>query len=215
VRHLLYLLPPIGVLSLLSLCGAQDMPALDPEAMKLLQQVQEQNQSIPAEILALMPEGLGVTEKSWVVEPTTNSLLQLDLRSEELRILLTSYNLKSMVGKLTADQSLELQRKDAREEWLRLNPKRQEDYREFSEPEKVDVPNGKLYVQKLLCKAHHEGEGQVPESVSYTGFLYLEVTNGVLKAEISGMRDSRADVEEWLRHVADNASKLKLETYFE
>jgi hypothetical protein len=209
--------------------GAQDLPQMDPEAMKILQSYQQQQENIPAEMLALMPPGLALTEKKWYVEVSSKMLLQLDLKSFmgstnlensenyalDFRLDLTAYNLNSVPGKMTADQSLDLQRREVQSNWIDTHQESQIDEIVNSKPEAIQIPQGQLLIQKIVSKAHQEGEGTVPEKTSYCGFLYLEMENGYLTAEMQPVPNTKVGIEKWLKHVAGTAAKLKLGKYFE
>jgi hypothetical protein len=187
-----------------------------------------QNQNIPPEVMSLMPPGIQATEKNWTVEPTTKMLLQANLTANigntklentqayelELNILMTVYNLNSMVGKMTADQSLKIQRQEMQDQWMRGHGEKQEDYKTFYKPEKMPVTGGYILIQKIFHKAHVDGEGNVPESTHYCGFLYMDMEAGWLTAEVQPIPNTKAGIEKWLKHIAAVGAKLDVKKYF-
>jgi hypothetical protein len=208
---------------------AQGLPPMDPEAMKVIQSYQEQNENIPPEILGLMPSDLKVTEKKWSVETSSKMLLQLNLActigsirlentedySLDLWIRMTTYNLKSDLGKMIADQSLDTQRQQVQSTWFDNHQESQDDILTISKPEKIEVPHGAIYIQKIYARAHLEGEGMVPEKTSYCGFLYMDMEAGYLTAEVQTLPNTKTGIEKWFKHIAASAAKLKMEKYFE
>jgi hypothetical protein len=196
--------------------------------MKLLQSYQQQQQEIPPELLGLMPSGLTITEKNWYVEESSKMLLQLSLKSFlastnlensenyalDFRIYLTAYNVNSVPGKMTADQSLDIQRQEVQNNWAGIHTASQVDEVQSYAPEALQVSHGKILIQKVVSQAHQEGEGTVPGRTTYCGFLYLEVKNGYLTAEVQPVPNTKAGVEIWLKHVAETAGKLNLDKYF-
>lgn len=207
---------------------AQEQSGLDPEAMKLLAGYQKQNENIPPEILTLMPPNLQITDKQWMVEASQKMLLQLKLHSYlgstqiensegytlDLVIIMTAYNLNSMVGKMTADQSLDLQRREAKENWLRTHPADKQGPVEYCPAEMIAVPGGAIYIQKIFSAAHVDGEGMAPARTQYCGFLYMDMPAGWLTAEIQNLPNTKVGVEKWLRHIAATAAKIKPDKYF-
>ncbi len=228
MRKFFPLLILLGIIFTLAPAFAQTPPPIDPETMKFLQDYNKQNTTPPPEILALMPPGLEITEKQWSVESWSKMLLQLTLVSSmgstridntedytlDLRLQMTAYNMNSDMGKMTANQTLEPLRKDAQIRWLDLHKESQEYETTYYKPEKIEVPHGYYYIQKIFVKAHSEGEGMVPEKTNYCGYLYLEVEAGCLTAEVQTVPNTKAGIEKWLKHIADSAAKLKLEDYF-
>ncbi len=214
--------------SAFNLSFAQEIPSIDPEAMKILQSYQHQNENIPPEILGLMPPELKITEKNWMVEESSKMQLQATLSSSigstelentesyalDLKINMTAYNMNSMVGKMTADQSLTIQIQEVQNNWLNLHKENQDGQITYSKPEKTQIPGGYILIQKIYSKAHHEGEGMVPERTEYCGFLYMEMEAGWLTAEVQTVPNTKAGMEKWLKHIAAAAGKLDVKKYF-
>jgi hypothetical protein len=209
--------------------SAQDQMQIDPEAMKFIQNQQQQTGNIPPEILALMPVGLKVTEKTWYVEPMNKMLLTLALESHinstklennevydlELKIAMTAYNMKSDVGKMSADNSLKEMRQGAQNNWLDAHPESSSEFETIYTPEKIVLsPKSFILTQKTFAPAHDEGEGRVPESTHYTGYLYLEVEGGFLTSEVQQIPNTKAGIEKWLRYISTSTGKLDLNKYF-
>ncbi len=212
----------------LSLTGfAQEMPQIDPEALKLMESFQKQNANIPAELLALMPAGLELTNKHWMVEPTSKMLLNLSLESNTytklensenyylvIKISMNAYNVNSFLGKTMADQTLAMQRQEAAQEWLQEHPAGVKEWLQHFEPEKIQLPKGVLYTQKIHAQKHGDGEGDVAARTTYVGFLYLDVPGGFLTAKIGEVPNTKAGIEKWLQQIAAAAGKLNIDSYF-
>jgi len=208
---------------------AQEIPdiKLDPEAMKLVQQYTQHNNEIPSEVSALIPPGLPLTEKEWSVEASQKMLLQADLTSHidstkienteaytlDLHVVGTVYNPGSVAGKMILDQSLAQQRKEVQENWTSIHPAKKEGHITRSQPEKITVPKGYILVQKMESAAHHEGEGMVPARVEYCGFLYVELENGWLWAEVQPIPNTKSGIVMWLGHVAAKANIIDFKKY--
>lgn len=213
------LLLPFAVLT-------QEMEEIDPEILRMAESQQQQNENIPAEILALMPKELTISEKNWMVEPSYKTLLQLSLTSSaaatgphndldaDVQITMTVYNMASSIGKMTAAQALKPQRAEMQKEWLNQHPAGTEYERTAEKPEKIAVPKGYILLQKIVYANHHEGEGNVPGHTAYCGFLYQEVDNGVLIATVEEREGNKADIEKWLKHIASVSVKLNTAKYF-
>jgi hypothetical protein len=205
---------------------AQGMEDIDPEILKMAESYQKQNENVPAELLALMPKELTVSEKNWMVEPSYKTLLQLSLTSSaaatrphndlgaEVQIIMTVYNMASSFGKMTAAQALKPQRTEMQKEWLNQHPAGTENERTGEKHEKIAVPKGYILLQKIVYADHHDGEGNVPGHIAYCGFLYQEVDNGVLIATIEERDGNKADIEKWLKHIAAGSGKLNTAKYF-
>lgn len=207
---------------------AQDEIEIDPEVMELMGNYQEQNENIPIEMLALMPSELEVSKKTWMVEPSTNMMLTVNLESTmnntqlentesyqlNLRISMTSYNMKSYAGKMMADQSLDSQRQEAQDSWVRVHPESSGEILKIYQPEKIVLSQGYILIQKTYSPAHEEGEGMVAERTTYAGFLYMDVENGFLTAEVQTVPNTKVGIEKWLRHIGTSALKLDIEKYF-
>lgn len=206
----------------------QEQPAMDAEALKILAGYQKQNESVPPEILTLMPANLQITDKQWMVEASRKMLLQLRLHSYlgstqiensesyalDLLIIMTAYNPNSMVGKMTADQSLDMQRQEAKENWQRIHQAEKVDYLEQFKPVMTPVPGGAIYIQKIYSAAHHEGEGTVPARTEYCGFLYMDMPVGWLTAEIQNVPNTQMEIDKWHKHMAATAAQIKPDKYF-
>ncbi len=223
---------PILALLILTAAGicvlAQQIPEIDPEAMKLLQQYQQQNNDMPPEIAALAPPGLPLTQKEWSVESSQKMRLQADLVCHadstkientegytlDLHIVGTAYNANSVPGKMILDQSLSQQRKQVQENWTSIHPAKKEGHITWSQPEKIVVPKGYILIQRIDYAAHHEGEGMVPARVEYCGFLYMELENGWLWAEVQPLPNTKAGIDKWLKHVNVKAALLDPKKYF-
>jgi hypothetical protein len=222
---------PVNILilfSAFSLSFTQEIPKIDPETMKIIQSRQQNNESIPSEILGLMPQGLKITEKNWMVEESSKMLLQASLSSSigstnlentesyalDLKINLTAYNMNSIVGKMTADQSLDIQRQEVQNNWSNLHIENQDGSTTYFKPEKIQVPGGYILIQKIYSKAHQEGEGMVPERTEFCGFLYIEMEAGWLVAEVQAIPNTKAGMEKWLKYIASTAGKLDVKKYF-
>jgi hypothetical protein len=225
-----YLLPMLilGLFSAFSVCFAQEIPNIDPDAMKIMQQYQQQSRNVPPEILGLMPPGLPLTQKEWSVEVTQKMLFQADLVANigstklentegytlDMRVLATAYNMNSIGGKMTADQTLTTQRQEVQDNWTKIHTAKKDRHITYSQPEKIVVPGGYILTQKIYYAAHDEGEGRVPERTEYCGFLYMELESGWLWAEVQPVPNTKAGIEKWLKHTAAAASKLEVKKYF-
>jgi hypothetical protein len=207
---------------------AQGNLEIDPDVKKIMANYQQQNENIPKEILSLMPPGLMVTNKTWMAEPSTNMMLTMNLESAmdnvkldnteafqlNLRISMTAYNLKSDVGKMMADQSLQTQRQGARDSWTTAHPETNKGLAKIT-TEKIMVPKGFILIQKTFVPAHGDGEGMVSERTTFTGFIYKEVEAGFLTAEVQTVPNTKTGIEKWLRHIESSAGKLVIGKYFQ
>ena len=190
------LLLPFAVLT-------QEMEEIDTEILKMAESYQTQSENIPAEILALMPKELTISEKNWMVEPSYKTLLQLSLTSSaaetgphndldaEVQLTMTVYNMASSIGKMTAAQALKPQRAEMQKEWLNQHPAGTENERTAEKHEKIAVPKGYILLQKIVYADHHDGEGNVPGHTAYCGFLYQEVDNGVLSPLLKSGKETK------------------------
>lgn len=215
----------ITLLALMSHCllNAQGTIEMDPEGKKIMENFQKQNENIPRELLALMPAGLEITRKNWMVEPSEKMQLTLNLESMmnntqlenavpyqlNLRISMTAYNMKSDGGRILAGQWLEMQRGGARDSWLAAHPESDHNHTKVHPPEKIVLPKGFILIQKSYSPRHGDGEGMVSERTTYAGFLYQEVEAGFLTAEVQAVPNTKAGIEKWLRQIASSAAKLR------
>ncbi len=210
----------------LGLAGAQAAVTDDPayaDAMKMMQNAQDQKQNIPAEIVALMPSPFKAQDQSFFVEPNMKSLLNVSLGSgvttvkdyqTELKIVMNAYDMSSEMGKMMGGSSLPAQRKEAVANWTSAHPATQQNETHYGTPEKIALPKGYLLIQKVHTPRHEDGEGMVNASTTFNGFLYMDVDGGYLTAQADAVKDSKADLEAWLRSIAEKAGKLKIRTYF-
>jgi hypothetical protein len=202
---------------------AQGNIEMDPEGMKIMENFQKQNENIPRELLALMPAGLEITRKNWMVEPSEKMQLTLSLESMmnsvrlentvsyqlNLRISMTAYNMKSEGGRMLAGQMLEMLRGGARDSWPAAHPESERNHTKVYPPEKIVLPKGFILIQKSYSPRHGDGEGMVSERTTYAGFLYQEVEAGFLTAEFQAVPNTKTGIEKWLRQIASSAAKLK------
>lgn len=200
---------------------------LDPETMKMMQQYQQQSQDVPSELLALMPKGLEISSKNWMMEPSAKMMFQLDLNSAmstklensedyqlEVKINLTAYNMASPGGKAIADSALKSQQSSITANWTAGHPEKKSSDCVASKPEKIAVPRGYILIQKIFTPRHADGEGMVPEKTEYCGFLYQDIDAGFLTAEIANVPNTKAGIEKWLKQIAAAGSKIKPDKYF-
>ena len=200
---------------------------LDPETMKMMQQYQQQSQDIPAELLALMPKGIEISSKNWMLEPSSKMMFQLGLQSAmstkldnteeyqlELKINLTAYNMASPGGRAIADAALRAQQSSLTENWNTAHPETKTAECVASKPEKIAVSRGFILIQKIFSPRHADGEGMVPERTEYCGFLYQDVDGGFLTAETGKVPNTRAGIEKWLKQISAAGSKIKPGKYF-
>jgi hypothetical protein len=213
----------------ISLSFTQEIPKIDPEIMKIMQSNQQNSESIPTEILGLMPQGLKITEKNWMVEESSKMLLQATLSSSigntklentesyalDLKINMTAYNMNSVVGKMTADQSLDIQKQEVQNNWLNIHKENQDGPKTSFKPEKIQIPGGYILIQKIYSKTHNEGEGMVPDRTEFCGFLYIEIESGWLTGEVQAIPNTKVGIEKWLKHIGAAAGKLNVKKYFE
>ncbi len=207
--------------------SAQDAGDLDPEAMKLVDKYKEQNANMPPEVKALMPSYLSLSDSKWLVEESSKMLLQGSLQADnnsanvdgkkidnvDYKIIVSVYNMKSPMGKMMADSTLKDLRKQGKEEWASQHKAEKDGPTTRSAPEKITVQKGYMLIQKIVVAEHKDGEGNVPSSIRYCGYLYLEVDNGLLTAEI-GEVSERGAVEKIMRSTAGNAVKIKWDKFF-
>lgn len=202
-------------------------PGFDPEAAKMEDTFKGQSADMPKEVAALMPRVLKIHDRSWVVEQTMKILLQASLQSDDFiqtaenrslhvlyKIIVNVYNIDSPMGKSTADSTLRDMRMNALDDWAARHPAEVNDYSTRSAPEKIKVNKGYIYIQKIFSARHNDGEGMVPESTSYSGFLHLEVDNGLLTAEADDVADRTFLLDKLLRQTAAAGVKIRWEKYF-
>ena len=200
---------------------------LDPETMKMMQQYQQQSQDVPSELLALMPKGIEVSSKNWMLEPSAKMMFQLTLQSAtstklentenyqlELKIGLTAYNMASSGGKAIADAALRSQQSSLTGNWTAAHPETKSAECVASKPEKIAVTRGFILIQKIFTPRHADGEGMVPEKTEYCGFLYQDVDGGFLTAETGKVPNTKAGIEKWLKQISASGSKIKPGKYF-
>jgi len=60
---------------------SQDMPEIDPETAEIMKNYQNQSENMPAEVKALIPASVKITDQNFAVEATTNILLTSSLRA--------------------------------------------------------------------------------------------------------------------------------------
>jgi hypothetical protein len=200
---------------------------LDPETMKMMQQYQQQSQDVPAELLSLMPKGIDISSKNWMLEPSSKMMFQLGLQSAmstklentedyqlEVKISLTAYNLSSPGGKAIADAALRSQQSAITGNWTAAHPEKKSAECVASKPEKITVARGFILIQKIFMPRHADGEGMVPERTEYCGLLYQDVDGGFLTAEIGSVPNTKAGIEKWLKQIASAGAKIKPDKYF-
>ena len=212
---------------LISAVSAQDGNEIDPESMKLIEKYREQNKNMPKEVAALLPGYLTATDSTWMVEETSKILLQGTLQADnedatvdgksvtgvKYKITVNVFNMKSSAGKMTANSSLNGLRKRGREEWAGQHKAEKDGHVTSYAPEKIAVKKGYILIQKKFSAAHDDGEGTVPAETTYCGYLYMEVDNGLLTAEISELKEKSA-IEKILKHTAASAAKIMWDSYF-
>ena len=212
---------------LVNAVSAQDGNEIDPETMKLVEKYRDQNANMPKEVSALLPGYLTATDSTWMVEETSKILLQGTLQADnenaiidgksidgvKYKIIVNVFNMKSSAGKMTANSTLNGLRKRGREEWAGQHKAEKDGHETSYAPDKIAVQKGYILIQKKFSAAHDEGEGTVPAETTYCGYLYMEVDNGLLTAEIGELKD-RSAVEKILKHTAAAATKIRWESYF-
>lgn len=215
------------IIGLMAAGSAQDGSEIDPETMKLVEKYREQNASMPKEVSALLPGYLTATDSTWMVEETSKILLQGTLQADNenatidgknvngvnYKIIVNVFNMKSSAGKMTANSTLNGLRKRGREEWAGQHKAENNGPDTSYAPDKIAVQKGYILIQKKFSAAHDDGEGTVPAETTYCGYLYMEVDNGLLTAEIGELKDKTA-VEKILKHTAAAATKIRWESYF-
>lgn len=190
----------------------------DPEVKKLMKSYQDQAQNVPAELLAMKPAGLTATGTNYNKEMSENSTISfsLDMNSDKeyciVKLIYGAYNLKSDIGKMTA-KNAGIGRKQDIADRMKEFRARKEDWKTWYEPKVTAVPNGKMFIQKIFSDKHGDGEGDVPAETVYQGLLFLDREWDFVTVEVGPIKDS-AQVEKWLKHVADKASKLSMEKLF-
>lgn len=202
---------------------AQDIPEIDPETAELLQKYQNLSGNVPAEVEALVHKSVKITEKKFTVEPSTNMLLTSVMRADnresnpevqlEYEIIINVFNVKNSLGKSTANSSLGTMRKEMLKNWTEPHPIEKNGPTTRNAYEKIPVAKGYMLIQKIFTEKHGDGEGDVPESTTYAGFLYLELDNGILTASTNEITDKKA-LETMLKHTAAGAVKIKWDSYF-
>lgn len=207
--------------------SAQDDGEIDPEMMKLVDKYREQSANMPKEVSALLPGYLTATDSTWMVEQTSKILLQGTLQADnesatvdgknvtgvKYKIVVNVFNVKSPTGKMTANSSLKELRKRGREEWAGRHKAEKDGHKTNYSPEKIPVQKGYILIQKKFSAEHEDGEGTVPAETSYCGYLYIELDNGLLTAEVDDLSE-RSAVEKILKHTAGSAVKIKWDSYF-
>ena len=200
---------------------------IDPETLKMMQQYQQQSQDVPSELLALMPKGIEISSKNWMLEPSSKMLFQLTMNSSmstnlentedyqlDVKINLTAYNLSNPGAKSIADASLRTQQSAITGSWTAAHPETKTAERVASKPEKIAVARGFILIQKIFMPRHADGEGMVPERTEYCGLLYQDVDGGFLTAEIGTIPNTKAGIEKWLKQIAAAGAKIKPDKYF-
>lgn len=190
----------------------------DPEVKKLMKSYQDQAANVPAELLALKPAGLTATGTNYTKDLSENSTVSFGLSMTAdseycgLKLIYGAYNLKTDIGKMTA-KNAGIGRKQDIADRLKEFKARKENWTTWYEPKVTSVPNGKLYIQKIFSDAHDDGEGEVPADTVYQGLLLLDWNWAFLTVETGPAKDP-AQLEKWLKHIADKASKLSMEKLF-
>ncbi|MBP8084180.1 MAG: hypothetical protein KAZ87_13360 [Spirochaetes bacterium] len=202
---------------------SQDMPEIDPETAEIMKNYQNQSENMPAEIKALIPASVKITDQNFAVEATTNMLLTSSIRANnwesgskvqlEYEIIINVFNVKNALGKSTADSSLEAMRKEMLKNWTESHPVEKDGITIRNPYEKTAVSKGYYLIQKIFTPKHVDGEGTVPETTEYAGFLYLEIDNGILTSSTNECTDKKA-IESMLKHTAAASAKIKWNSYF-
>jgi len=219
MRYFRFVLLSIAFACFTGIAISQD---IDPESQKLIDKYKSDNENIPKEVANLMPPVVKTAEQRWTVEPSTNMLLEARLEGNDdgpstknldYTIIVNVFNVKNPLGKSTANSSLKQMRDTMLNDWKKDNPVGKDGPMTRNPYEKISVTKGYILMQKIFIAKHKDGEGTVPESTTYAGFLYMEPDNGVLTARTSVSADKKV-LEGMLRHTATGAAKIRWDKYF-